>query len=450
MFYHYRACEDVLDIAEFVETDSDIMIEFIESLKDVQSRMQGLFDLFEHGHLLGSKNAVVDQINAMRAKLENTIRKAAEDAIQKVNDVFNELNSEFKSKIGKFKVEVGKINKRCTEIQSNSSNEPQAFVLLKKGKDCILEAKQINEEMNQIVLDQKLSFTPNSLYEKILSTESCLGNVTLVSPYLYSFTEVGDVDFELMQGKIEATFMPDSCITDDGSIIFVDESHGMLYRVCSSKMNIVEYLRLPSRHKKCVCSISDQKIAVSLDKTIKLYRIGDKITFLRDVSTCIGVCVTGLYCHDNILYVACKDVLYKYNMDGKLLKSYKPKSNGKNVFSDIQKLVVNPLNRYIHVNDLDNGVITIDQGGSVVNIVKNVISGPHGLCLDKFGQVFVSGHDSNNIIQLSSDGKYITTVISNGIENPKALCFDERTHRLFVVYECGFLEDVIKVFDAKL
>lgn len=399
-------------------------------MQDLENQLKESLNGFqlEQEQLLREKDKVINQINTIRAKLEDTIRKKAELAIRKAEKMFHKLNKEFSDKIITLDDEIEKVRKMNNDIEASICNAPEVFVLSKITKECIPEAERVNDEMKQVLINHRFLFFPGTEYDTILSNnETSLGDVK-ITPFIYSFSKTEDVD---TTGKyLRQHFIYDACNTSEGSVYFTDSKKNLLLRVCNTNMVVVEHIKLDdSPHG--VCCISDNEIAVCTGKTIQIFNTENHLQFTRSIN--ISHNSFGLSCHNGMLYVADSRVVYKYDMDGSLQKEYNANPEGNDVSSDIVNIVVNPLNNYIHVTDyINNTVITMDQEGFVVNIVKDVISGPWGICLDNYGQVFVSGYYSNNIIQLNSDGKFIKTVINEEASGSRGLCFDKTCERLYV------------------
>ena len=80
---------------------------------------------------------------------------------------------------------------------------------------------------------------------------------------------------------------------------------------------------------------------------------------------------------------------------------------------------------------------------------ERVLRRPYGISVDKDGNVYVVGHDSNNMVVISSDGQRHRQLLSNkdGLVNPTGLDYDRSTNNLLVVNDSdtAFLFDVTRL-----
>ncbi|KAL4221532.1 hypothetical protein ACF0H5_019789 [Mactra antiquata] len=424
MIDHIGNCKGLHDILRFVHGDPNIVPEFIQTVENIETELKEHLQRFhqEQEQLQQNKKDVISNIETIRDKIINIIRQQTENAVQKVEEQYDELNNKLKNKVTYLSNEVDKIVKLLENINLVSHDVPQSFVLAKKSKDFVSKAARVNNDMKYVTLSKRLAFCMDNLYENILTCEiSDLGNV-IMTPWLYRFSKAKD-NF----GGSDNVY--DLCYTADGSVFITSDVSKMLHRICHKKSKIVEKLELPS-FSRGVCCVSNTTVAVNCGKTIQLIDITGKLKLTDCIA--VGQNTHGLYYYDDIFYVTSFDSVYKYDKNGKLLKTYCKYPDGNSIFSDIYNIVVNPVNKHIHVTDSNNGVITMNQEGHVLNVLKDKSSLPHGICVDQFGQVFVSGYFTNNIIQLNCDGRYITTVISDGLNRPQGICFDTSRGRFYI------------------
>ncbi|KAL4218530.1 hypothetical protein ACF0H5_023264 [Mactra antiquata] len=87
------------------------------------------------------------------------------------------------------------------------------------------------------------------------------------------------------------------------------------------------------------------------------------------------------------------------------------------------------------VGDLNKGLICFDGAGNYLstssdNDLKNV----DGVCVDGYGNVFVVGCYSHNVVQYNEDGKKIGVIVQqqDGLYTPRSVCFHQELNRLFV------------------
>ncbi|CAC5403796.1 unnamed protein product [Mytilus coruscus] len=102
----------------------------------------------------------------------------------------------------------------------------------------------------------------------------------------------------------------------------------------------------------------------------------------------------------------------------------------------------------IYTNPENNTVTCSDFQGTTQWEFKEerVLKGPQGISVDKNGNVYVVGAESNNVVVISHDGKRHRQILSSteGITNPLALHYDQSSNSLLVANKQGraFLFDV--------
>ena len=73
-----------------------------------------------------------------------------------------------------------------------------------------------------------------------------------------------------------------------------------------------------------------------------------------------------------------------------------------------------------------------DKAGNVLfSYTHEKLNQPYGLAVNRNGEIFVGGHNSNNIHILSRSGELLR--ILEGIKNPTWVKFQSDTNRLFVM-----------------
>ncbi|KAL4218528.1 hypothetical protein ACF0H5_023262 [Mactra antiquata] len=101
------------------------------------------------------------------------------------------------------------------------------------------------------------------------------------------------------------------------------------------------------------------------------------------------------------------------------------------------------------VGDWDKGLICFDGAGiylstSSDNDLKNVA----GVCVDGYGNVFVVGYYSHNVVQYNEDGKKIGVIVQQQDELywPVLVCFHQELNRLFVTMGRS---NVVKMYELE-
>ncbi|XP_060570366.1 uncharacterized protein LOC132728702 [Ruditapes philippinarum] len=212
-------------------------------------------------------------------------------------------------------------------------------------------------------------------------------------------------------------------------------------------------LDLPS-NPGAVAKVDNNKAAVTFPE------LG--IVRLKTFSKCMTVTNTedtgvGKYCH-GVAYSNNKLIVsYTYSpatvkildMTGKVLKTFHKDQQGRCLFVDPYNLTISADNTVIYVSDFEkNCVIGLTFDGRVKAINKDdQLKSPCQLTVDTSGAVFVCGHSSDNIHQLSPDLTKVKILMGKeqGINGPVGVAYCQNKNRLYVSHLGN-----IKVFDLSL
>lgn len=89
-----------------------------------------------------------------------------------------------------------------------------------------------------------------------------------------------------------------------------------------------------------------------------------------------------------------------------------------------------------HSNPTTNAVECFSLRGKIRWTFKNksVLKNPRGIAVDKDGNVYVAGMNSQNVLSISPDGKQHKIVLgaSDGLNNPTSLCYSKSKKQLLV------------------
>ncbi|KAH3844424.1 uncharacterized protein LOC127872799 [Dreissena polymorpha] len=240
------------------------------------------------------------------------------------------------------------------------------------------------------------------------------------------------------------------CQLHDGTIVIVDSENCKVKQLDNyNNYAVVAHCSLPERPRD-VCVISDTEIAVtvlSFNEANMVHR--DSIHF---ITLNEGVMVPGRVmnlphgCRDiahqqDFLYLASMDTIYKYTLEGKLVKKiYHDKSGGE---GSIERMVMSGDGHRLYVCDkATNQLHTLSiEGKCLASFSDPDLTLPTGVCVARMsGHVFVCGQWSHTIVQVSKDGKHKLSTLAyeaDGVEFPQTLLYDVH-HTALVVghWEC--------------
>ena len=120
----------------------------------------------------------------------------------------------------------------------------------------------------------------------------------------------------------------------------------------------------------------------------------------------------------------------------------KKDESGKKIFSHANRVTVSN-NGKIYVTDKSNGLIALDRDGLVLweydgepDGEPSDLYGARSVCVDGFGNVFVCGFFSDNVLEFGDDGERLGEVVSakrhDISRRPQCVSFDRNNCRLIV------------------
>ena len=198
--------------------------------------------------------------------------------------------------------------------------------------------------------------------------------------------------------------------------------------------------------------LDDTRIVVTFwGCNFKLYTVGnDYLKELINVKTdhvFVGVgCYEGkIYCV-NKTEIGSKDVskICVYTPDGILRRRFEYLSDGGTYFNNLQYINVNHKTGIVYVTDWNKGVVTLTTKGEVLTCMSPTeLKNPQGIAIDDHGQIYVCGCISNNLLQMSADGKESIDMLSSDPRSELAQCVKVCGNQLFLARRHS---DVISIY----
>ena len=147
----------------------------------------------------------------------------------------------------------------------------------------------------------------------------------------------------------------------------------------------------------------------------------------RDKKIKIGEWCSGVTAVNHKIYIGGNGKVLILNTDG---------SRVREVTTDKKlnvSILYNDRNDQLLLRRDESGLCCIDLDGHV--IYRNDISGSQGLAVDRQGDVYICGDDSNDIQRLSPDGTFRDIVLSehDGIDQPLGIAFNNEFTKLFII-----------------
>ncbi|KAL4218533.1 hypothetical protein ACF0H5_023267 [Mactra antiquata] len=101
------------------------------------------------------------------------------------------------------------------------------------------------------------------------------------------------------------------------------------------------------------------------------------------------------------------------------------------------------------VGDGNKGLVCFDGAGNYLSTSSdNDLKNADGVCVDGYGNVFVVGCNSHNVVQYNEDGKKIGVIVQqqDGLNWPGSVCFHQELNILFVTMASS---NVVKMYELE-
>jgi outer membrane protein assembly factor BamB len=222
---------------------------------------------------------------------------------------------------------------------------------------------------------------------------------------------------------------------EDGTQILADHNNSKLKRLHSYNFTVTDYCDLPGGPWQ-MCMINNTQVAVTVPskKEVHLISLERQMKTTNKINTdfkCYGLA----YANNN-LYISDHDTsVYMYALSGRKLNQFSKKQSGHKLFSNIHSLAVSQDATRIYVADYNTGLIVLDKNGQVVTSFNDEQLKRATCCyLIEAGSVLVSGFDSNNVLQFTSDGELIGEVIKadSGKGQIRSVCCNQQMSKMCV------------------
>jgi hypothetical protein len=136
-----------------------------------------------------------------------------------------------------------------------------------------------------------------------------------------------------------------------------------------------------------------------------------------------------------------------YTLSGRKLKQFNEDQSGYKLLFSIYSLAISKDAARIYVADNDNGLIVLDNNGKIITSFNDEqLKGANCCFVTEAGSVLVSGYDSNNVLQFTSDGELIGEVIKadSRKRDIRSVCCNQQKSKMYI---CRFEDDYIEVYD---
>ncbi|XP_045173634.1 uncharacterized protein LOC123535147 [Mercenaria mercenaria] len=452
----HRVCTDVRSIQDeigklFRQSDFEKVCQNLREKKSgIEKSKEANIALLDE--LNKSKDEAVKSIKDFRKDLELCLEKMELESIKIVEEEFHRAESILKNQMDKLENEVGRLEKAANDVEKSEGNKAQQFVSIKAAQKLVAEAEADFNTVDSVV-EAKMVFVINQNIRDSLKQQLTFGSVFPVTSKqkrttIYTIKGMREMDIRTQndthQGDIHG-----SCITEDGLLLLADCDNKKLKVVDIVKMSVVDQCNLLGNPFSVCCAKPHEAVVSFNNNTIQFISLSNPISPMNQIK--LGHSCSGLCSYKDRLYITDKCIsLYIHDMAGTLLQTVSKDNSGNDLFANCQKIAISDTGDKIFVTDSKKGVVTVDtQGKHIETFSDTGVTNALAVCTDYKGNLFVCGNASNNVVQLTQNGKEKLGVVvqkSDGVQNSLSISFDPRRCTL-IVTQCG--NDKVKFFDLQ-
>ena len=383
---------------------------------------------------IAEKDGILVTVTEMRKRINAIFDRMEQETIEKLNEKYGEDIKSIKTDIRKCDEAIASLDAAFQRL--NVTNEAQLFVNIKRdAKAGIAESDSAVQTVIKNLGSESIVFNIDDNIEEWLGKLSALGKFDHEKAvYVGSF-------YAKVEGTMESDANKSNYIINgllnlpDGRTVIADWTNKRLKLLDKTYFNICSHCDL-SGAPFAICGVSSNEIVVSIrdEKTVQFITIEEK-KMVPSRKFKIDEYCRGITYRDGELYITCgggegeiAGQLRVYNLSGLLQRVYDEDIQGQKLFKSPKDVLINNEGTKIHVVDRQKGVITLSMEGRYQSTFKDPgIKTPYGITTDSLGNLFVIGYDSNNVLQVGSDGKKLSEVLKqiDGIVRPMAICCHE-------------------------
>lgn len=227
----------------------------------------------------------------------------------------------------------------------------------------------------------------------------------------------------------------------DGKVILTNTHHKRL-KLLSTNYKVIDHVDLPGKpYDVCLASPIEAITSLREEKLLQFVSVEKKMKLSRQMK--IGVSCYGVASQNGEVFVACiggqyenRPMLRVYNMSGRLLRVFEKGTDGLQIFSSPRNIVISPDGTMLHVTDREHGMITVGLLGTVISQYRSArLDSPRGITVDDDGNIFVSGQNSHNVVQLNAAGEEIGVVLKDRTRcnRPQSVVYLKKGPRSFLL-----------------
>ncbi|KAH3746480.1 uncharacterized protein LOC127847904 [Dreissena polymorpha] len=380
-----------------------------------------------------AKDDILVTIEGIQKQVMEIFDKLAQSARDK-------LTTHFDKQMGAIKGDIKSCDNAIASLEDSikktkAENDAQLLINIKRDCRASLEiGEQVLIKVTERLGQEDVKFTVDNGILEWLRKLTALGKFEH-EVSIYSGIFFGKSDLDQKSDTEKENYVFNNLLNLPNGFTIVSDWKNKRLKILDTNYNLRNHCDTPGE-PYALCSVQPNMIAVTLrDEKIIQFVSLDNTKMKLDRKFKIDEYCRGIACKNNQLFITCgggegeiHGQLRVYSLHGALVCVFEEDIQGKPFFGQPKDVVINDEGTRFHVADLKRGVVTISPEGRLLSIFHDPgLVSPLGLCMDGKGNLFVSGCESNNVIQFTGEGKKLSEVLNetDGLTRPLAICCHE-------------------------
>ena len=456
VFTCHKNCKDIVPLEDVVDNAKNssslqemehLIDELTKNIKIIIASGQDNLDV-----LTETKAGIAKEINQTRLAINGYLDKLEKELIAKLQEACDSA----KGQIIKLVATLAENEKEILECQNNLQNikahatDLQTFLGLKQIEHEITKNERFVQSLidHQKVYKTTLHCKINQTLQTLTTDVHCFGEVTtFITPCDITLVRRKDKQAQMMVAGVPARSISNIClklklqlttggnditscsILTGGKMAFINFNpvYLLILNVDGSKERKISLRSVNALGFACV----DQNTAAVTSPSEKFIQLvdlktGKTVKCINTNTTCSGITsANGM-----LVFSAIGKGLRKVDLKDENIVEIVAFA------ADVWSYVSSFNDRLYYTNAKRHEVVCCDNNGTVLWTFtdKSVLKDPRSIAVDDYGNVYVAGANSTNVIVISPDGKEHRTLLSKADlhDKPRALHYDRQTRQLLV------------------
>ena len=444
---YFRSCESVSFIKECCKSITrtkeckDLRVNIRKLKKEVDAMQVKVQKNMES--LVKRKDEAFDAIKAFRKRIEDKLTEIEKETLRQVNQVYEKNSAEIEHDVTECKKAALDLEE-IEVVMDLKPTDPNAdfnmFVYMKRATPRITYANDLMLNVSKKLGDERIKFFLDTRLDEWLDE-----GYQSFGHFLYKYTtETVSVAIEKDTKKCIVNEIANLA---DGRFLLSDSSNKRL-KLFEKDFKYIDHMDLP-HSPYGVSSLERSSAVVSLpkEKIVQFVNLDPQISLINSID--VGEPCRGLSSFEGEVYVVCGGMedecqghIRIYSVSGEILRSIERDNFGNVLFTTPLGICVSKMSGNIHITDRKRGIISMKQSGELLpEFSDKALLSPFGICEDDKRQLFVTGHESNDIWQIR-DGTQLGIILKNkdGVKAPLCITYVKSSSKIiFAMKDCNYL-----------